>query len=81
MRQAGIDDQAWLDCVLLHHETGNGSGYPFGRHADEIPDAARIVSLADRYCARVSSRSYRKSMVPNAALRAAGGGHPARYAE
>jgi HD-GYP domain-containing protein (c-di-GMP phosphodiesterase class II) len=69
LRRAGIDDRAWLHCVLLHHETGNGTGYPFGKRVDEIPDAARIVSLADRYCARVSSRSYRKSMVPNAALR------------
>ena len=69
LRQAGIDDQAWLDCVLLHHENENGTVYPFGKQAADIPDAARIVSLADRYCARVSSRSYRKSMVPNAALR------------
>ncbi len=69
LRKAGITDQAWLDCVLLHHETENGTGYPFGKQAADIPDAARIVSLADRYCARVSSRSYRKSMVPNAALR------------
>jgi HD-GYP domain-containing protein (c-di-GMP phosphodiesterase class II) len=69
LKLAGVTDQAWLDCVLLHHETENGTGYPCGKKADEIPDAARIVSLADRYCARVSARSYRKSMVPNAALR------------
>jgi HD-GYP domain-containing protein (c-di-GMP phosphodiesterase class II) len=69
LRRAGIDDQAWLDCVLMHHETENGTGYPSGKQALEIEDAARIVSLSDRYCARVSARNYRKSMVPNAALR------------
>ncbi len=69
LKLAGITDQAWLACVLLHHETENGSGYPHGKQAAEIPDSARIVALADRYCARVSARCYRKSMVPNLALR------------
>jgi HD-GYP domain-containing protein (c-di-GMP phosphodiesterase class II) len=69
LKLAGITDEDWLACVLLHHETENGSGYPHGKKAEDIPDAARIVSLADRYCARVSARNYRKSMVPNAALR------------
>ena len=69
LRQAGIVDQVWLDGVLLHHEAENGSGYPSGRLSADIPLAAKIVSLADRYCARVSSRNYRKSMRPNAALR------------
>jgi hypothetical protein len=31
--------------------------------------AARLLALADRYCARVSVRRYRKTMLPNAALR------------
>jgi HD-GYP domain-containing protein (c-di-GMP phosphodiesterase class II) len=69
MRRAGVDDEAWLACVLMHHENENGSGYPFGKHSHDIPLDAKIISLADRYCARVSARSYRKSLVPNAALR------------
>ncbi len=69
LRRAGIEDQGWLDCVLLHHESENGSGYPFGKTADQIPESAKMVSLADRYCARVSGRTYRKPMLPNAALR------------
>lgn len=69
LRRAGVDDDMWLMCVLLHHETENGTGYPFGKRGHEIPVDAKIISLADRYCARVSARQYRKSLVPNAALR------------
>jgi HD-GYP domain-containing protein (c-di-GMP phosphodiesterase class II) len=69
LRRAGIDDEDWLACVLLHHENEDGSGYPFGKTGDDIPLVAKIVSLADRYCARVSSRSYRKPLLPNEALR------------
>jgi HD-GYP domain-containing protein (c-di-GMP phosphodiesterase class II) len=69
LRRAGIEDQGLIDCVLMHHENENGTGYPGKLKGDEIPMVAKIVSLADRYCARVSSRSYRKPMLPNAALR------------
>jgi HD-GYP domain-containing protein (c-di-GMP phosphodiesterase class II) len=69
LRAAGIDDKGWLDCVLLHHESENGSGYPFGWHGAQIPEAAKLVALADRYCASVSARIYRKSLAPNAAMR------------
>ena len=69
LRGAGIADEEWLDCVLLHHENEDGTGYPFGKTGDEIPINAKIISLADRYCARVSSRSYRKSLLPIEALR------------
>lgn len=69
LRHAGVDDEVWLGCILMHHENEDGSGYPFGKRSHDIPLDAKIISLADRYCARVSSRHYRKSLVPNAALR------------
>lgn len=69
LRQSGIDNQAWLSYVLLHHENEDGSGYPLGKSKLEIPENAKIIAIADRYCARVSSRNYRKSLLPNAALR------------
>lgn len=69
LKQAGIDNENWLSYVLTHHENEDGSGYPSGKKADEIPANAKIISLADRYCARVSIRNYRKSLLPNAALR------------
>ncbi|RZI40870.1 HD domain-containing protein [Herbaspirillum sp. HC18] len=69
LRQAGINNEDVLAYVLLHHENEDGSGYPLGKSSAEIPENAKILALADRYCARVSSRLYRKSMLPNAALR------------
>lgn len=66
---AGIRDEGWLSWILHHHENEDGSGYPGKKRSAEIPQNAKIMSIADRYCARVCARSYRKSMLPNAALR------------
>ena len=69
LRDAGVVDAKWLAYVLLHHENDDGTGYPAGKSAAEIPKNAKILALADRYCARVSARDYRPPMLPNAALR------------
>lgn len=69
LTQAGVTSEVWLSWVLMHHENEDGSGYPLGKSGAEIPLNAKIISLADRYCARVSPRNYRKSLLPNAALR------------
>ncbi|MEO7577395.1 MAG: HD domain-containing phosphohydrolase, partial [Massilia sp.] len=68
LRCAGVEDAQWIECVLLHHEKADGSGYPEGRQEAAIPDAARLISAADRYCACVSARNYRRSMLPPLAL-------------
>jgi HD-GYP domain-containing protein (c-di-GMP phosphodiesterase class II) len=70
LRSAGVSDKAWLDYVLLHHESDDGSGYPEGLHGAAIPLNAKLISLADRYCASVSARNYRRSLPPDRALRA-----------
>jgi HD-GYP domain-containing protein (c-di-GMP phosphodiesterase class II) len=69
LRAAGVTDQEWLDCVLMHHENDDGSGYPEGRSGAEVPRSARLIALADRYCAYVSARNYRRSLSPEDALR------------
>jgi HD-GYP domain-containing protein (c-di-GMP phosphodiesterase class II) len=69
LRDAGVTDREWLDAVLAHHEAIDGSGYKHGRKGEEIPVPAQLVSLADIYCARISSREYRAALRPNAALR------------
>lgn len=69
LRQAGIEHAGWLACVLAHHENEDGSGYPGGRSGPYVPESAKLVALADRYCARLAPRRYRKGMTPNAALR------------
>lgn len=68
LRWAGVDDEEWLELVLLHHENDDGSGYPHGRMGTEIAFNAKVIALADRYCACVSARNYRKSLLPPAAL-------------
>ena len=44
-----------------HHEYYDGSGYPDGLKAAEIPLEARIMALADVYDALVSERVYKKA--------------------
>jgi HD-GYP domain-containing protein (c-di-GMP phosphodiesterase class II) len=44
---------------LNHHEAWDGSGYPNGLCQDEIPLAARIVSVADVFDALTSTRPYK----------------------
>ena len=64
------------EIALNHHEQWDGSGYPGkiadicsaqvrlgqGKRGEEIPLAARIVSLADVYDALGSKRSYKESL-------------------
>jgi HD-GYP domain-containing protein (c-di-GMP phosphodiesterase class II) len=69
LRCAGVTDEEWIAVVLLHHENEDGSGYPEGRLGAAIPQNARLVGMADRYCACVSARNYRRSMLPPLAMR------------
>lgn len=49
-----------IDIVYYHHEKNDGSGYPKGLKGDEIPLAARIMSIADIYDALRSRRCYKE---------------------
>ncbi len=42
-----------------HHERYDGKGYPEGLKGEDIPEIARIISVADSYDAMTSKRSYR----------------------
>jgi len=57
-----------LPGIRHHHERMDGSGYPDGLRADEIPLAAKIIAVADVYDALTSSRSYRPAMSISEAL-------------
>ena len=43
----------------FHHERYDGRGYPDSLKGEDIPEIARIISVADSYDAMTSSRSYR----------------------
>ncbi|MCR4955397.1 MAG: HD domain-containing protein, partial [Lachnospiraceae bacterium] len=45
--------------AVYHHERYDGKGYPKGLKGEEIPEMARIISVADAYDAMTSKRSYR----------------------
>ena len=60
------DVPAW---ALSHHELLDGTGYPQGLKAGEIPLEARILAVLDVYDALTASdRPYKKAMPSNAAL-------------
>ena len=56
------------EIVRWHHERGDGSGYPDGMHADETPQAVRIIALADTFDAMTSQRPYRERLSVGSAL-------------
>jgi len=55
--------------VLYHHERMDGSGYPQGLAAAEIPIEARVVAVADTYDVLTSDRPYRRAFNQTEALR------------
>ncbi|MFB3916924.1 MAG: HD-GYP domain-containing protein [Terriglobales bacterium] len=54
--------------VRNHHERADGSGYPDRLRLDEVPQAVRIVSVAEAFDAMVSDRPYRSNMSVGQAL-------------
>jgi HD-GYP domain-containing protein (c-di-GMP phosphodiesterase class II) len=50
------------------HEDWDGTGYPDGLRADEIPLVARIVRACDAFSAMTTDRSYRKARPVDEAL-------------
>ncbi len=52
-----------------HHERVDGGGYPDGLKNKDIPEAARIIAVADAYDAMTSRRSYR-DILPQDKVRA-----------
>jgi putative two-component system response regulator len=55
--------------IRHHHERWDGSGYPGGLTAEDIPIGARIVAIVDAYDAMMTDRPYRKSLGLDETLR------------
>ena len=56
------------DVVLHHHELLDGSGYPHGLRAAQIPEEVRLSTVCDVYAALVERRPYREPMAPQPAF-------------
>lgn len=54
--------------ILHHHEHWNGSGYPDGLRAEEIPLECRILSIIDAFDAMTNDRPYHKGVSVDEAL-------------
>lgn len=60
---SSIRDYPYLSVgAHYHHERYDGKGYPDHLKGEEIPEAARIISVADAYDAMTSTRSYRAAI-------------------
>ncbi len=53
------DARLMLNIVAFHHEFLDGTGYPNGLKAEQIPVEARIVTVADIFDALTSTRPYK----------------------
>src|SRR5438067_5410373 len=83
LNDASMDDvREW---ILCHRERPDGSGYPRGLVAEQIPLEARIIAVAEAYAPMVSERPYRPARGPAEAavelLRCAGTQFDARGVE
>lgn len=56
----------WIRCS---HERPDGHGYPLGLRGPEIPEASRIIHVADAFDAMTSELPYRRALSIDQALR------------
>jgi len=68
LRSFGVNDPLWIDTVLKHHESPDGKGYPDGLKGKAVPVAARLIAIADFYCAKIAGRSYRPPLSSHKAM-------------
>lgn len=60
---SGISGNEYIAAAAkYHHERFDGKGYPNGLSGENIPEVARILSVADAYDAMASNRSYRAAL-------------------
>jgi len=58
VREIAFLDEAFAG-IMHHHERLDGQGYPMGLHGDQIPEFARVISVADAFDSMTTTRSYR----------------------
>jgi len=60
-QEAGAEDQV-IEMIRTHHERHDGSGYPLGLKANDIPVSGRIAAIVDSYDAMISDRPHIKAL-------------------
>jgi HD domain-containing protein len=69
IRQLG-ESYGWLaEVVLQAHERGMGQGYPNKLKGRQISELAQIIGAVDIFDALISSRPYRRRLLPHQAVR------------
>jgi putative nucleotidyltransferase with HDIG domain len=63
LEESGLSGIA-VEIAAFHHERLDGSGYPFGKHADELSLYVRMASIVDVYDALTAERVYKAGMEP-----------------
>ncbi|MCR5670204.1 MAG: HD domain-containing protein [Butyrivibrio sp.] len=63
VKDLDIDDHI-KNCILMHHELRDGSGFPFHIKGEKIDEIASIVTVANVYDELTSRRSYRDEICP-----------------
>ena len=53
--------------ALQHHESYDGTGYPFGISGKNFHELAQVVAIADKFDALTANRIYRKAYPPHEA--------------
>jgi len=64
----GVLSDEQVGWVRAHHERPDGSGYPDGLAAGQIPEGAAIIALADSWDVMTAPRLYSRPMDPAVAL-------------
>jgi PAS domain S-box-containing protein len=77
LRELDLDPPV-VAALAQMYERLDGSGYPAGLEGKRIGTAARVLAVADVFCARTRPRSYREAVPPATAL-AVLRDHPERY--
>ncbi|MCX6090702.1 MAG: PAS domain S-box protein [Candidatus Atribacteria bacterium] len=56
------------DSILAHHERWDGTGYPRGLKENNIPLAARMITIVDAFDVMIQGRPYKKAVTVSQAM-------------
>jgi putative nucleotidyltransferase with HDIG domain len=68
LEETGVEFKEERIITLQHHESDDGSGYPYGLKKDEIHPCGKIARIIDVYDALTTKRPYADAIRPFAAL-------------